>query len=60
MQPLSYVAPTTASLGMRGGQIVNDRSLNLEAFEEFERATFDLYAAVRNAYLQRRQRLIEE
>jgi phospholipid-binding lipoprotein MlaA len=60
MQPISYVAPFAATAGMRGGQIVNDRSLNLETFEEFERATFDLYSAVRNAYLQRRQRLIEE
>jgi phospholipid-binding lipoprotein MlaA len=59
-QPLGYIAPFEASVGMRGGQMVNDRSLNLEAFEEFEQATFDLYTAVRNAYLQRRQRLIEE
>jgi phospholipid-binding lipoprotein MlaA len=60
MQPIGYVAPLAASMGMRGGQLVNERSLNLETFEEFERATFDLYAAVRNAYLQRRQRQIEE
>lgn len=60
MQPISYVAPFEANVGMRGSQVVNDRSLNLEAFDEFERATFDLYSAVRNAYLQRRQRLIEE
>jgi phospholipid-binding lipoprotein MlaA len=60
MQPLSYVAPFEASVGMRGGQIVNDRSLNLETFEQLERMTFDLYSAVRNAYLQRRQRMIEE
>ena len=60
MQPLGYVAPFEASAGMRGGQTVNDRSLNLETFEEFEQATFDLYSAVRNAYLQRRQRMIQE
>jgi phospholipid-binding lipoprotein MlaA len=60
MQPISYVAPFAATVGMRGGQIVNDRSLNLETFEEFEQMTFDLYSAVRNAYLQRRQRLIQE
>ncbi len=60
MQPISYVAPFAATVGMRGGQVINDRSLNLEAFEEFEQATFDLYSAVRNAYLQRRQRLIQE
>jgi phospholipid-binding lipoprotein MlaA len=60
MQPIGYVAPFEATAGMRGGQIVNDRSLNLEAFEEFEEITFDLYSATRNAYLQRRQRLIQE
>jgi phospholipid-binding lipoprotein MlaA len=60
MQPIAYVAPFAASVGMRGGQVINDRSLNLETFEEFEQATFDLYSAVRNAYLQRRQRLIQE
>jgi phospholipid-binding lipoprotein MlaA len=60
MQPISYVAPFAATAGMRGGQVVNDRSLNLETFEEFEQMTFDLYSAVRNAYLQRRQRMIEE
>jgi phospholipid-binding lipoprotein MlaA len=60
MQPIGYVAPFAATAGMRGGQIVNDRSLNLETFEEFEQAVFDLYSATRNAYLQRRQRMIEE
>jgi phospholipid-binding lipoprotein MlaA len=60
MQPISYVAPFAATVGMRGGQVINDRSLNLETFEEFEQMTFDLYSAVRNAYLQRRQRMIQE
>ena len=36
MQPIGYLAPFDATAGMRGGQIVNDRSLNLETFEEFE------------------------
>ena len=60
MQPLGYVAPFEATAAMRGGELVNDRSLNLEAFEEFQQMTFDLYSAVRNAYLQRRQRMIQE
>jgi phospholipid-binding lipoprotein MlaA len=60
LQPLSYVAPFAANLGRRGVNTVNERSLNLETFEEFEAATFDLYTAVRNAYLQRRHRAIQE
>jgi phospholipid-binding lipoprotein MlaA len=60
LQPLSYVAPFAANLGRRGVNTVNERSLNLETFEEFEAGTFDLYTAVRNAYLQRRHRAIQE
>jgi phospholipid-binding lipoprotein MlaA len=49
-----------AQLGMRAGQIVNDRSLNLEKFQGVEESTLDLYSAVRNAYLQQRAKLIRE
>jgi phospholipid-binding lipoprotein MlaA len=53
---------TTALILMtaRGTEIVNDRSLNLERFEGVEESTLDLYAAVRNAYLQNRARAIRE
>jgi phospholipid-binding lipoprotein MlaA len=51
---------TFAQIGMRAGIIVNERSLNLEKFQGVEEATLDLYAAVRNAYLQQRARLIRE
>jgi phospholipid-binding lipoprotein MlaA len=60
MAPLSYFIPFEASAGMRGGQIINERSRNLEFFDQLERETFDLYTAVRNAYLQRRQRALDE
>lgn len=51
---------TTVQLGGRVFEIVNDRSLNLEKFQGVEEATLDLYAAVRNAYLQKRARAIRE
>ncbi len=44
----------------RGTEIVNDRSLNLEKFQGVEESTLDLYAAVRNAYLQTRAKAIRE
>lgn len=44
----------------RGTEIVNDRSLNLEKFQGVEESTLDLYAAVRNAYLQKRIKAIRE
>ncbi len=51
---------STIQLGGRVFEIVNDRSLNLEKFQGVEEATLDLYAAVRNAYLQKRARAIRE
>jgi phospholipid-binding lipoprotein MlaA len=46
--------------GSRVGQIVNERSRNLEKYQGVEEATLDLYTAVRNAYLQTRERAIRE
>ncbi|HUG37922.1 MAG TPA: VacJ family lipoprotein [Candidatus Limnocylindrales bacterium] len=61
MDPLSYVLPFIWDrLIMKIGDIINDRSLNLDLFQGFEETTVDLYAAVRNAYLQRRHRMITE
>jgi phospholipid-binding lipoprotein MlaA len=54
---------TTSSfiqIGARVGEIVNERSRNLEKYQGVEEATLDLYAAVRNAYLQNRARVIRE
>jgi phospholipid-binding lipoprotein MlaA len=60
MNPLSYVVPSAASTGSRGLNLVNERASHLERFEDVEEEVLDLYTAVRNAYLQRRQRAIQE
>ncbi|MGH7410470.1 MAG: MlaA family lipoprotein [Candidatus Methylomirabilis sp.] len=60
LDPLNYVLPFAATAGRTVGNTVNDRSLNLELFQSVEENTLDLYSAVRNGYLQRRQRAIEE
>jgi phospholipid-binding lipoprotein MlaA len=60
MDPLSYFIPFIwDKLGMKVGETVNDRSLNLDLFQGFEETTVDLYSAVRNGYLQRRYNLIK-
>ncbi len=54
---------TTTSIvqiGARVGEIVNERSRNLEKFQGVEEATLDLYSAVRNGYLQTRAKAIRE
>jgi phospholipid-binding lipoprotein MlaA len=51
---------TFVQIGARVGEVVNERSRNLEKFQGVEEATLDLYTAVRNAYLQSRARAIRE
>ena len=61
MDPLSYYIPFIWDrLLMRIGNLINERSLNLELFEGFEETTVDLYTSVRNGYLQRRARQVKE
>jgi phospholipid-binding lipoprotein MlaA len=60
MNPLNYFIPTGATLGIRATDAVNERSLNLDAFERVEDSVIDLYGAVRDGYLQRREAAIKE
>ena len=60
LDPLNYFIPFAANTGRTGAKVINERSVNLELFEGVEATVLDLYTAVRNAYLQRRQRSIAE
>jgi phospholipid-binding lipoprotein MlaA len=51
---------TFIQTGSRVGEVVNERSRNLEKYQGVEEATLDLYTAVRNAYLQTRAKEIRE
>jgi phospholipid-binding lipoprotein MlaA len=51
---------TFIQTGARVGEVVNERSRNLEKYQGVEEATLDLYTAVRNAYLQSRAKAIRE
>lgn len=59
LNPINWVAPFV-SVGVRATEAVNGRSQNLEVFEDVEEGTLDMYSAVRNGYLQRRARAIQE
>jgi phospholipid-binding lipoprotein MlaA len=61
MDPLSYYLPLFWDrIGMKAGDIVNERALNLDLYQGFEESVIDMYSAVRHGYLQRRERLIRE
>jgi phospholipid-binding lipoprotein MlaA len=61
MDPLSYYLPLFWDrIGMKAGDILNERALNLDLYQGFEESVIDMYSAVRHGYLQRRERLIRE
>jgi phospholipid-binding lipoprotein MlaA len=61
IDPLSYFIPFIWDrLGMKLGDIINDRALNYDLFQGFEESVIDMYSSVRHGYLQRRERLIRE
>ncbi len=60
LDPINYFVPFFYSLGRTVENRVNDRALNVETFEAVEEGTLDLYSAVRNASLKRREKLIKE
>lgn len=65
MHPLNYmdVLSTVEWFAIRSGAqvtyAINYRSMNLELFEDVDRYAVDLYGAVQDAYLQRRERELQ-
>ena len=56
MDPLSYfVTPVLADVGRSATHTINERAANMTEYDDVEDTSLDLYAAVRNGYLQRRQ-----
>jgi len=58
MNPVAYTAPSSAILyemAARGVEAVNARSENLNMFDDVDLYSVDLYGAIQDAYLERRQ-----
>jgi phospholipid-binding lipoprotein MlaA len=60
IDPLIYVVPLIPALSLTAGNRINERALNYELFADFDDAVIDAYSAVRNGYLQRRERMLNE
>ena len=60
LDPVNYFIPLAGGLGRTSEDRLNDRAQNIETFEAVEEGTLDLYSAVRNAYLKKREKLIKE
>lgn len=60
LDPVNYFIPLAGGIGRTAEDKLNERALNIETFEAVEEGTLDLYSAVRNAYLKKREKLIKE
>jgi phospholipid-binding lipoprotein MlaA len=61
LDPLSwFVTPFAVDFGRAAAKTINERAANLKAYQDVEDTSLDLYAAVRNGYLQRRQKSIQD
>jgi len=59
--PLAYYTPFVwDGLGLKAGDTVNDRAINIDRFQGFEESVLDMYSAVRDAYLRRREQRVRE
>lgn len=61
MDPLSlFLTPIGVDVARSAAYTINERAVHMTEFDDVEDTSLDLYAAVRNGYLQRRQRFIED
>ncbi len=60
LYPFVYVDPTWIYFPVKSFQYLNEWSFNLDAYPELKKASMDPYSAVKDAYIQYRQRLVEE
>lgn len=61
MDPLSwFITPIGADIGRSAAYTINERADHMTEYDEVEDTSLDLYAAVRNGYLQRREKSIRD
>lgn len=60
LNPVSYVEPTETSYYIAAGKVANEGSFYIGEYEAFKSAALDPYIAMREAYIQYRNKLIED
>ena len=58
--PISYLDPWYVWTAVRGYQAINDTSLQIGDYEAIKDAALDPYISIRNAYIQYRQKKVED
>jgi len=60
LNPVFYVEPTEASISINAAQYTNESSFHIGEYEAFKSASLDPYVAMRQAYIQYRNKKIRE
>ena len=60
LNPITYVQPTEASIEIMAYEKVNDTSFRIGDYETFKEASLDPYSAIRDAYIQNRNKKVGE
>jgi phospholipid-binding lipoprotein MlaA len=60
LDPVNYVNPFAASLGISAYDEVNETSFHIGDYEDLKKAAIDPYVSIRDAYTQHRKKKVEE
>jgi phospholipid-binding lipoprotein MlaA len=60
LDPVRYINPMEASVGIRTYDRVNETSLHIGDYEDLIKAAIDPYISIRDAYIQNRQKKVDE
>jgi len=60
LNPVYYVNPTEASVGITVYDKVNETSIHIGDYEDFKRFAIDPYVSMRDAYIQNRKKKVDE
>ncbi len=60
LNPVFYVEPTEAKIGISAGRNINESSFHIGEYENFKAAAVDPYVAMRRAYIQFRDNQVHE
>jgi phospholipid-binding lipoprotein MlaA len=60
LNPVYYVNPVEASIGITSYDKVNETSFHIGDYEDLKEAAIDPYVSIRDAYLQHREKEVEE
>lgn len=60
LHPVSYLDPTALSVGLKAYDNLNRTSFRIGDYQDLKASALDPYVAIRNAYVQHRQKKVDE